>query len=106
MSTEYYALREPVRDMKIEDKGDYLAVKVHVGDNFVGLFTGPRDGDGIDDLVYLFRGDLVATTFGRPSGDIGIHWHTNVYNWRDDTVLVCEYGDLVTLRDLKRKTVG
>ena len=109
MSTTYFLPPDPTTQLMVIDSGSHLRLLVWLDHKLAGELRGGKDDGTIEHFCSaLCDRDVVQISSAgqRPEGDDrpnpwSVYWHQDVTNWRDDTTLISEYGDVLTLRELK-----
>ncbi len=104
MSTSYFMLAEPVTGIEIteaETINDMHWTRIDISGRFVGSLLLFKDD--MPQFIRLFadRDRLAARTVGVGNGKVSVG--VSDESLPDDTVLISEYGDVVTLANVKAK---
>lgn len=94
MSTCYSTLKSPVTHIAVEKEGErddeWSRVTLSVNQQLVGVLVVPQAD--LRDFLELFFNDEDALTVT----STGVHSQMNTEYWRDEVVLLSEYGELTT----------
>ena len=104
MSTEYYKLRKPFTHLELDSTGSHGRLKVWIEHGLSGMLTIP-DRHLADVLRPLFNNDgdyppPLRTHWGGKQGAVVT---VNDESLPDEAVVLSEYGDLLTVAQVKTR---
>lgn len=105
MSTSYYRLKQPITHLRIEDAGGHDKIKIWVDHGLAGSLTvAKRDTKEFVRLFVLYEEDnecpLRTHWGGKERGAVVT---VNDDTLADESVVVSEYGELLTVADVKKR---
>lgn len=99
MSTSYYALRQPITSLRLNDIGGHTEITVFINHVHAGSICA-RNGR---ELTSVMRNVFSSTQELYHSNGGWSRYTRPEYMLSDDAQLISEYGELITVGEIKEK---
>ena len=105
MSTNYYRLSPPVTHLRLEDKGGHDRISIWVNHGLAGsLIVSKRETRGIIRIFTCYESNDKCPLYTYWGGaERGVVVTVNDETVPDEAVVISEYGELLTVAEVKRR---
>lgn len=101
MSTNYYRLNPPITHLRLEDRGGHDRISIWVDHGLAGSLTvSKRETRGI---IQMFSSDKCSLCTHWAGAERGVVVTVNDETIPDEAVVISEYGELLTVAEVKRR---
>src|SRR5262245_8558204 len=105
MSTSYYRLRHPVTYLRAEESGAHVHLSVWVAHGLAGvLVMSPKELKAVVQFFVDYEDDDKCPLRTHWSGSVGSVVTVNDKTLPDEACVVSEYGDLLTVGEVKGRS--